>query len=334
MYCCYESGIIVETELDDDEAEEYDEDARSAADKDTGYYAESSSEQLSKYQCNVAIETFSNQDPDEHASPITSVSSAFSDSTEDASTSEIDDDDVCVTLNFASSDVQQCITSAEKEQALTSLISTATEGSHTTPTCLDIESSTDIADITEDTSTSVADYKSVYEGLVSDDDTQAAIIPSLSLTEEAPVSTLSFPATLLISESGDDNQTELLVGEADVVPEDLELSIESASSVSVTFEDDITHASLPSTVNVEHAAYIPPALYTEDTTTTVVDLLSPIEDAGFSQNLALSQPSSTTTLAWEVVCTAGFALSSVPWLRIGVATAGIVVDVAATLLRG
>lgn len=321
FYCHFESGVIVDTELDDDE----DSDECFAPDnvnESTCSSAESSSEQSSKYECDAAIKIFST---------ITSVSSAFSDSTEDASISETEEDDFCVNIDFASSETQ-CIASAEKKQAPTSPISTATEGSHTTPTCLDIVSSTEI---TEDTSTSMADHESVPEGLVFDDDTKAVAISFSSPTEEAPVTTPPSPAALLTSESGDDNQTKQLVEEVGVVPEDLEPSIETASSVSVTFEDDITHTFLPSTVNVEHAAYIPPAHCTEDTPTAHGDSLSSlIETAGFPQDLDLIQPPPTNSLVWDTVCTAGFALSSVPWLRIGVATAGIVVDVAATLLRG
>jgi hypothetical protein len=169
---------------------------------------------------------------------------------------------------------------------------------------------------------------------VSDEEMQTVIVPFFSSVGEVPVVSLPSSGALCNNESAEHNKTEQLREEADVVLEDDASPIEIASPVPVPSEDDITHESLPSTVNIEHAAYVPPAHCPEDVTTTdVVNSLLLVEDAGVSPDFVFPQPPPTTPLVWDVVCTAGFALSSVPWLRIGVATAGLVVDVATTLLR-
>lgn len=334
-----EPGVIHDDEPDeDDEAKEY---ARSTADEYTGSSAESSSKQPSKYKCDTVIEPFSNQDPDNHIFPIISVSSVFSDSSEDdvcecdiapSTVSEVDD--ICVTLHFAPTNIQECIMFTEKTEATICSIPTTIEGGHITSTCLDIVSSTETTEIIDDTSTSAADHEIVLEGLVSDNDTKSITITFSSPTEEAPVATSASLEAFLTSESADHSQTEQLAEEGNVVPEGFAPTTECTSPVLMPVEDNYTSSTHLRTAEIKSVDCSPSAHYTEDVTITDVDsLLLLIEDAGFSQDPALMQPSHTKSLVWDVVRTAGFALLSVPWLRIGVAAAGIVVDVAATLLR-
>ena len=328
------TGIIDDDEpSDEDEAEGH---ARSTAGEDTGSSAESTSELSCKYNCDAAIELFSNQDPDDDASPSTSVSSAFSESSEDgvpesdvAPTSKNEDDDVCVTLDTTPTNIQEGV-ATKKTEADIQPITTAIEGSHTTPTCLDTVSSTVI---TDNISTSAAAHESVLEGLASDDDTEETTITFSSPTEEAPSATSSSQA-LLPPKSADDNQTKHPTEEAGAVPEDSESSSEIASPVPVTVEADVISSTDLSSIKVESSDYTPPAHCSEDAAIAHVESLpSLIKDAGVSPGFVFSQPPPTTPLVWDVVCTTGFALSSLPWLRMGVAAAGIVVDVAATLLR-
>jgi hypothetical protein len=235
-----------------------------------------------------------------------------------------------VTLDITPTGIREGVVSTEETGASIQPITTAIEGSHITSKCLDIASSTET---TDNTSTLATDPESVPEGLVFNDDTKGVTITS-SPTEEASVATSSSMEALLTPESGDDNQTEQLTEKADVVLEDSVSTIEIASPVSVPFEDDLLTSIHLSTAEVKCTDYTPPAHHTEDIATGYVDSSTTlIEDAGVSPDFVFSQPPSTTPLVWDVVCTAGFALSSVPWLRIGVATAGLMVDVAATLLR-
>lgn len=243
------------------------------------------------------------------------MSSAFSESSEDgvpesdvatASESEVDD---CVTLDTTPTNIQESVVLTDKLEVATQPIATAVEGSHTTPMCLDTVSSTEIND---DTSTTAVDHESVLEGLESDDDTEETTITFSSPAKEAPVVTSSSIEPLLTSGSGDD----------------------IAGPVPVTVEDDNPSSTHLSTAEVKFVDYTTPADCTEDISTGYVDSSTTlIEDAGVAPDLVFSQPPPTTPLVWDVVCTAGFALSSLPWLRMGVAAAGIVVDVAATLLR-
>lgn len=195
---------------------------------------------------------------------------------------------------------------------------------------LDTVSSTEITDTT---STSAADNGSVCERIVPDEDAQTVPITISEFAVEVAVVKLS-SEVMPTPECADDNQTEQTAEEAGAVPEDSELSSGITSPVPVTVEADVVSSTDLSTTKVESNDYITPADCTEDVATGYVDSSTTlIEDAGVSPDTVFCQPPPTTPLVWDVVCTAGFALSSLPWLRMGVAAAGIVVDVAATLLR-
>jgi hypothetical protein len=267
------------------------------------------------------------------------VSSAFSDSSEEGvcesddvyySQSE-EDDDICVILNFAPSDTLQCIASMEKEQANSSRTPTTIGGSPVTLPCLETSPNNKT---TDNTPASTGGYDSVHGGFVFDEDTQTATVLIFNSVGEVPVVNLPCLGALFDIESADHNQTEQLSEEAGVALEDSVPTIEIPSPVPVTVEADMPSSTDLSAAIVKSTDYTSPAHHAEDALTAHVDSVTPfIETTGFSPDPVLSQPPSATPFAWDVVCTAGFAMSSVPWLRIGVAAAGIVVDVASTLLR-
>ena len=247
-----------------------------------------------------------------------------------ASTSGCEDDDVCVTLDTTPTNIQEGVVFTESMEAVTQPITTAIEGIHTIPMCLDTVSS---SEITDNTSTSAAAHRSVCKSLVSDEDAQTVPVSILDFAVDVAVVKLP-PGVMPTPECADDKPTEQPTEEVGAVPEDSESSSGITSPAPVTIEADVISATDLSTTKVESHDYTPPADCTEDVATGYVD--SPttlIEDAGVSPDTVFCQPPPTTPLVWDVVCTAGFALSSLPWLRMGVAAAGIVVDVAATLLH-
>ncbi|KAG9203911.1 hypothetical protein G6514_002072 [Epicoccum nigrum] len=322
FFCDSKSGVIHDVDPDsDDDVDDY---ARNTVDESTDSSAEDSyGDKLNKYL----------HQPE---SPVTSVSSAFSDSSEDGvcesddvSTSQSEEDgDICVILNFAPSDTLQCIASIEKEQANPSRTPTTIGGSPITPPCLETSPNNKT---TDNTPASTGDYESVHGGFVFDEDTQVVTVNSVG---EVPAVNLPSLGALFDNESADHDQTEQLSEEAEVALEDSVPTIEIPSPVPVTVEADMPSSTDLSAAIIKSTDCTSPAHHAEDALTAHVDSVTPlIETAGFSPDPVLSQPPPATPLAWDAVCTTGFAMSSVPWLRIGVAAAGIVIDVASTLLR-